>query len=52
MTLLLKMMPSMILQRGEAEEEVVTEDEPADDLGQAISDAQRECETGNKGGAL
>ena len=30
---------------GEAEEEVVAEDEPADDLGQAIRDAQRECES-------
>ena len=30
---------------GEAEEEVVVEDEPADDLGQAIRDAQRECES-------
>ena len=30
---------------GKAEEEVVAEDEPADDLGQAISDAQRECES-------
>ena len=28
---------------GEAEEEVGAEDEPADDLGQAIHDAQREC---------
>ena len=30
---------------GEAEEEVVAEDEPADDLGQAIRDAQRECKS-------
>ena len=30
---------------GEAEEEVGAEDEPADDLGQAIRDAQRECES-------
>jgi hypothetical protein len=30
---------------GEAEEEVVAEDEPTDDLGQAIHDAQRECES-------
>ena len=30
---------------GEAEEEVVAEDEPADDLGQAIRDTQRECES-------
>ena len=30
---------------GEAEEEVGVEDEPADDLGQAIRDAQRECES-------
>jgi hypothetical protein len=30
---------------GKAEEEVVVEDEPADDLGQAIRDAQRECES-------
>jgi hypothetical protein len=30
---------------GEAEEEVAAEDEPADDLGQAIRDAQRECES-------
>ena len=30
---------------GEAEEEVVAEDEPADNLGQAICDAQRECES-------
>ena len=30
---------------GEAEEEVVAEDEPADVLGQAIRDAQRECES-------
>ena len=30
---------------GEAKEEVVAEDEPADDLGQAIRDAQRECES-------
>ena len=28
-----------------AKEEVVVEDEPADDLGQAIRDAQRECES-------
>jgi hypothetical protein len=28
-----------------AKEEVVVEDEPADDLGQAICDAQRECES-------
>ena len=28
---------------GEAKEEVAVEDEPADDLGQAIHDAQREC---------
>ena len=30
---------------GEAEEEVVAEDGPADDLGQAIRNAQRECES-------
>ena len=30
---------------GEAEEEVAAEDEPAYDLGQAIRDAQRECES-------
>ena len=30
---------------GEAEEEVGAEDEPADDLGQAIHDAQRECKS-------
>ena len=30
---------------GEAEEEVGAEDEPTDDLGQAIRDAQRECES-------
>ena len=30
---------------GEAEEEVVAEDEPANDLGQAIRGAQRECES-------
>ena len=30
---------------GKAEEEVAAEDEPADDLGQAIHDAQRECES-------
>ena len=30
---------------GEAEEEVAAEDEPDDDLGQAIYDAQRECES-------
>ena len=30
---------------GEAEEEVVAEGEPADDLGQAIHDAQRQCES-------
>jgi hypothetical protein len=30
---------------GEAKEEVATEDEPADDLGQVIRDAQRECES-------
>jgi hypothetical protein len=30
---------------GEAEEEVAAEDEPADDLGQAIRDAQREYES-------
>jgi hypothetical protein len=30
---------------GEAEEEVVAEDEPVDDLGQAIHDAQRDCES-------
>ena len=30
---------------GEAEEEVAAEDEPDDDLGQAIHDAQRECES-------
>jgi hypothetical protein len=30
---------------GEAEEEVAAEDEPADDLGQVIHDAQRECES-------
>ena len=44
MTSLLNMVLSMILQWGEAKEEVVAEDEPADDLGQAIRDAQRECE--------
>ena len=38
------MVPSMILAMGEAEEEVGAEDEPTDDLGQAIRDAQRECE--------
>ena len=30
---------------GKAEEEVVADDEPTDDLGQAIHDAQRECES-------
>ena len=30
---------------GEAEEEVAVEEEPTDDLGQAIRDAQRECES-------
>ena len=30
---------------GEAEEEVAAEDEPTDDLGQGIRDAQRECES-------
>ena len=30
---------------GEAKKEVAAEDEPADDLGQAIYDAQRECES-------
>ena len=30
---------------GEAEEEIVAEDEPADNLGQAIHDTQRECES-------
>ena len=30
---------------GEAEEEVGVEDEPANDLGQVIRDAQRECES-------
>jgi hypothetical protein len=30
---------------GEAEEEVAAEGEPADDLSQAIRDAQRECES-------
>ena len=30
---------------GEAKEEVGVEDEPADDLGQAIHDTQRECES-------
>ena len=30
---------------GEAEEEVAVEDEPADDLGQAIRDAQRDCKS-------
>jgi hypothetical protein len=30
---------------GEAKEEVTAEDEPIDDLGQAIHDAQRECES-------
>ena len=30
---------------GEAEEEVGVEDEPTDDLGQAIHDAQRECKS-------
>ena len=30
---------------GETEEEVAAEDEPDDDLGQAIRDAQRECES-------
>ena len=45
MTFLLNMVPSMRLQWGKAEEEVVAEDEPADDLGQAIHDAQRECES-------
>ena len=29
----------------EAEEEVGVEDEPADDLSQAIRDAQRECKS-------
>jgi hypothetical protein len=33
---------------GEAEEEVAAEDEPADDLGQVIRDAQRECESEKK----
>jgi hypothetical protein len=35
----------MILQWGEVEEEVAAEDELIDDLGQAIRDAQRECES-------
>jgi hypothetical protein len=30
---------------GKAEEEVAAEDEPTDNLGQAIRDAQRECES-------
>ena len=30
---------------GETEEEVAAEDESVDDLGQAIHDAQRECES-------
>ena len=30
---------------GKAEEEVATEDEPANDVGQAIRDAQRECKS-------
>jgi hypothetical protein len=30
---------------GEAKEEVAAEDEPANDLGQAIRDAQRDCES-------
>jgi hypothetical protein len=30
---------------GEAKEKVAAEDEPADDLGQVIRDAQRECES-------
>ena len=30
---------------GEAEEEVGAEDEPTDDIGQAIRDVQRECES-------
>jgi hypothetical protein len=30
---------------GEAEEEVAAEDEHADDLGQVICDAQRECKS-------
>ena len=30
---------------GKAEEEVATEDEPANDLGQAICDAERDCKS-------
>ena len=45
MTSLLNMVLSMMLQWGEAKEEVVAGDEPADDLGQAICDAQRECKS-------
>jgi hypothetical protein len=30
---------------GEAEEEITLDDEPTNDLGQAIRDAQRECES-------
>ena len=48
MPLMLNMGPSMILQWGEAEEEIGAEDEPVDDLGQAIRDAQRECESEKK----
>ena len=33
---------------GETEKEVAVEHEPADDLGQAIRDAQRECESEKK----
>ena len=33
---------------GEAEEEVAAEDEPTDDLGQAICDPQRDCESEKK----
>ena len=35
----------IITEYGAFEEEVGVEDEPADDLGQAIRDAQRECES-------
>ena len=34
----------IITEYGAFEEEVGVEDEPADDLGQAIRDAQRECQ--------
>jgi hypothetical protein len=44
---LLNTVPSIILQWGKLKKRRATEEEvePADDLGQAICDAQRECES-------